>query len=188
MKSDGVSTAFAIIMDEIAAVEAQLNSEGMNAFQNSEYANAKRLSESGKALGAFREKLEALRNEWGSGIDVATRERVKVEPTYTINRRSMSPKTVLRVTLPSGRVIQRPTAAQAMVDTIEVLGLSRVAALGYKLSGVDLVSKSKHPRYGQTPLGKYYIFTHSSTDSKKHLLLEIAERLGQVLKIEVVKP
>jgi hypothetical protein len=64
MKSDGVSTAFSIIMDEISAVEEQLNLEGINAFKNSKYSDAQKLSESGKALGVFREKLEILRNEW----------------------------------------------------------------------------------------------------------------------------
>ncbi len=51
MKSDGVSTAFSIIMDEISAVEEQLNLEGINAFKNSKYSDAQKLSESGKALG-----------------------------------------------------------------------------------------------------------------------------------------
>ncbi len=111
MKSDGVSTAFAIIMDEIGAVEEQLIQEGINAFKNIKYTDAKKLSESGKALGAFREKLEALRDEWNSGIDVSTRKRVKVEPGYSIKPHSRSAKTILRITMPSGRVIQRPTSA-----------------------------------------------------------------------------
>jgi len=87
MKSDGVSIAFAIIMDEISAVEEQLNQEDINAFKNSKYADAQKLSGSGKALGAFREKLEVLRNEWNSGIDVSTRKRVKVEPGYSITHK-----------------------------------------------------------------------------------------------------
>lgn len=48
MKSDGVSTAFAIIMEEIASVEEQLNQEGINAFKDGKYEEAKNLANSGK--------------------------------------------------------------------------------------------------------------------------------------------
>ncbi|SHH97306.1 hypothetical protein [Desulfofustis glycolicus] len=186
MKSDGVSTAFAIIMEEIGSVEEQLNQEGVNAFTKSKYDDAQRLSEAGKALGKFREKLEALRNEWSSGIDASTRQRVKVEPGYTIKPHSKSTKTILRITLPSGRVIQRPTAAQAMADTIEVFGIEKVRALRHQVSGVDLVSDSKHEKYGQTQVGNYYICTHSNTESKKQLLSKIAKELGQNIVVEVI--
>ena len=186
MKSDGVSTAFAIIMEEIASVEEQLNQEGINAFKNSKYEEAKKLSESGKALGAFRTKLEALRDEWSSGIDVSTRERVKVEPGYNIRPHTKSAKTIIRVTMSNGRIIQRPTAAQTMADVIEALGLEKVRGLGHKVSGVDLVSTSKHKKYGQVQRGKYFICTHSNTESKKKLLLQIAKSLGQSIKVEIV--
>jgi hypothetical protein len=56
MKSDGVSTAFSIIMEEIGAVAEQLNQEGINAFKNSKYSDAQKLSESGKELGIFKKK------------------------------------------------------------------------------------------------------------------------------------
>lgn len=178
MKSDGVSTAFSIIMDEIGAVEEQLNQEGINAFKNSKYSDAQKLSESGKALGAFRGKLEDLRKEWDFGIDISTRNRVKIEPNYSIASHTKSAKTILRITMPNGRVIQRPTAAQAMVDAIETLGMEKVQSLGHKVSGVDLVSKDKHEKYGQTLSGKYFICTHSNTESKKKLLLKIGDALG----------
>ncbi len=186
MKSDGVSTAFSIIMDEISAVEEQLNLEGINAFKNSKYSDAQKLSESGKALGVFREKLEILRNEWNSGIDISTRKRVKVDPGYSISPHSKSAKTILRVTMPNGRVIQRPTAAQAMADVIYELGIEKVSALGYKVCGVDLVSRSKHEKYGQTAVENYYICTHSNTENKKNLLLQIAKTIGIELQIEII--
>eukprot|EP01155_Anaeramoeba_flamelloides_P019964 Anaeramoba_flamelloidesa576996_10.p1 GENE.a576996_10~~a576996_10.p1 ORF type:complete len:187 (+),score=22.30 a576996_10:140-700(+) len=186
MKSDGVSTAFGIIMEEIGAVEEQLNQEGMKAFKNSEYTDAQRLSEAGKALGAFREKQEALRNEWSSGIDVSTRQRVKVKPGYTIAPHSKSAKTVLRITLNNGHVIQRPTAAQAMADVLEVFGLEKVKALGLTVSGVDLVSTQKHERYGQTKVGQYFVCTHSNNASKKQLLEKVAQSLGQRIVVEIV--
>lgn len=40
------------------------------------------------------------------------------------------------------------TAAQTMTETIEYFGLENVRALRLNVSGVDLVSTSKHPKYG----------------------------------------
>ncbi|EFK10315.1 conserved hypothetical protein [delta proteobacterium NaphS2] len=187
MKSDGVSTAFSIIMEEIGAVAEQLNQEGVNAFKNSKYSDAQKLSESGKELGIFKKKLEALQKEWNAGIDISTRKRVKIEPSYSIPTHSKSAKTNLRITMPSGRVIQRPTAAKALVDAIESLGIEKVNSLGHKVNGVDLISKHKHEKYGQNMCGEYFICTHSSTESKKKLLLKIGEALGEDLEVEIIE-
>ena len=65
MKRDGVSVAFEMILEEIQAVEAQLNLEGASAFKESRYKDADRLSATGKQLSEFRGKLEALRKECG---------------------------------------------------------------------------------------------------------------------------
>lgn len=201
MKSDGVSTAFSIIMDEISAVEEQLNQEGMNAFKRSQYSDAQKISESGKILGIFRKKIEVLRDEWSSGIDISTRERVKVEHNmnpqttrkrvnvksgYHLKSHSKSKKTNLRITLQDGRVIEQPTAAGAMVEAIEEFGIEKVKNLGHKICGVDLVSKSRHEIYGQNATGDYFICTHSATKSKKKLLLEIAKSLGRKITVEII--
>jgi len=186
MIRDGVGVAFEMILEEIQAVEAQLNQEGASAFQQSRYKDADRLSAIGKKLGEFRGKLEALRKEWNAGIDVQTRKRVKLEPSYHIAAHTKGPKTNLRITLGNGRVIQRPTAAKAMADAIEALGVENVKALNLKVNGVPLVGTQRHPRYGQTPLGRYLICTHSSTKHKKQDLETIAQRLGQKVQVDII--
>ena len=201
MKSDGVSTAFSIIMDEISAVEEQLNQEGMSAFDKSKYSDAQKLSEAGKSLGIFRKKIELLRDEWNSGIDISTRERVKVDHSmkpqtkrkrdkvksgYNLKPHTKSKKTTLRITMQDGRVIQRPKAAESMVEAIERLGIEKVRNLGHKVCRVDLVSKSRHEKYNQTTTGDYFICTHSATKNKRKLLLDIAKSLGQDITVEIV--
>jgi|GEM_PF-2171055 len=64
MNQDGVSNAFDNILQEIEAVENKLTLEGGDAFKNKRYDDATRLSESGKRLQSFREKLELL----GEGV------------------------------------------------------------------------------------------------------------------------
>jgi len=150
MKQDGVSVALELVREEIAAVEAQLKHEGIAAFQSSRYADAERLSETGKQLELFAQKLSSLKEEWTSGIDITTRSRVKVDPSYHPQPHKKGPRKNLRITLPDGRVIQRPTAAAAMADAIEAFGAERVRGLGLKVSGVPLVCTERHEKYGQT--------------------------------------
>ena len=80
--TDGVNLALELVLEEISAVEAQLNQEGILAFQNSRHQDAERLAKSGKQLQDFSKKLRALKDEWSSGIDIKTRKRVKVDSSH----------------------------------------------------------------------------------------------------------
>jgi hypothetical protein len=186
MKKDGVSTAFDMILDEIAAVQDQLGIEGSSAFKESRYQDAERLSDAGKKLLGFRQKLESLRDEWKKGIDVATRERVKIESAYTISPHSKGAKTVLRVILPSGQVVQRPAAADTFADCIQHLGLDVIKEINLSVNNVPLLSRTRHKKYTQSKRGPYYICTHSNTKSKKALLLDIGNRLGERLQVQII--
>ncbi len=186
MKSDGVSAAFSLILEEIEAVESQLNQEGSAAFSKSQYDDAEAISSAGKKLKEFRSKLEKLQSEWSSGIDIKTRERVKIEPGYSIRPHSKSARTCIKVTLANGAVIQGKTAAQTMAETIKYFGLENVRALRLTVSGVDLVSTSKHPKYGQVQVGKFFVCTHSNTKSKKKLLEDLSIKLNRPLKVEII--
>ncbi len=188
--TDGVNSALELVLEEISAVEAQLNHEGMLAFQKSRHQDAERLARSGKQLQDFSKKLRALKDEWSSGIDIKTRKRVKVDSSHQFKAHSKGPKTNLRITLAKGRVIQRPTAAAAMVDAIDMLGVEQVIALGLRASDVPLIgtkkSKKKYCRNGQKKLGKWLVSTHSNTISKKKQLEQIGEKLGQKIQVEII--
>jgi hypothetical protein len=166
MKKDEVSAAFEIILEEMAVVENQLVIEGRTALNDHRYKDVKRLAEAGENLKAFRQKLESLRDEWKTGIDFETRERIKVEPAYTIAPHKKAPKTILKVILPNGQVIQNPVAADTFADTIVALGLEAVGNLNIPVNGVPLVSRTRHEKYNQKQRGAYYIVTHSNTEKK----------------------
>jgi hypothetical protein len=188
--TDGVNLALELVLEEISAVEAQLIQEGMLAFQNSRHQDAERLAKSGKQLQDFSRKLGALKGEWSSGIDIKTRKRVKVDSSHQLMGHTKGDKTNLRITLANGRVIQRPTAVAAMVDAIEMLGVEQVIALGLRASDVPLIgtkkSEKKYCRKGQKKLGKWLVCTHSNTISKKKLLEQIGEKLGQEIQVEII--
>lgn len=189
MEKDGVDEAFELIIAEIDSVASELNHDGEAAFRESRYADAQRLSEAGKDLGEFRQKLDALRSEWNADIDVHTRRRVMVESGHrvkniSIKTHSKGPKTSLRVTLPDGRTLQRPNASQTMAETVDALGLERVKALNLRVSGIPLVGTEKHPEYGQVPVQGYFVCTHANNDTKKQILENVARKLRVVLRVE----
>jgi len=184
--SDGVNLALELVLEEISAVEAQLNHEGMLAFQSSRHQDAERLAQSGKKLQDFSKKLNALKDEWLSGIDIKTRKRVKVDSSRQLKGHTKGPKTNLRITLSNGRVIQRPTAVAAMVDAIERFGVENVKALDLHVCGVPLVGTEKSEKYSQASLGKFLVCTHTSTIDKKKMLDKIGKKLGQDIQVEII--
>lgn len=187
MKSDGVSVAFSLILDEIQVVEAQLNREGATAFSKSQYNDAATISSSGKKLEEFRSKLKNLHSEWSSGIDIKTRERVKIEPGYSIKPHLKGAPTAIKVVLENGCVIQSNTAAQTMADTIEYFGVEHVRDLQIMINGIELVSMFKHSKYGQTRVGKFYVCTHSNNNNKKKMLEQLAKKLNRPLTVKILR-
>jgi negative regulator of replication initiation len=73
-----------------------------------------------------------------------------------------------------------------MADTIEYFGVEDVRALQFTVNGIELVSTSKHPKYDQAQVGKFFVCTHSNTESKKKMLERLAIRLNRPLTVEVV--
>lgn len=187
MKGDSVTTALDLVREEIAAVVAQLNHEGMVAFQHSRYEEARRLGAQGQQLHRFTDKLRALQEEWVATVEEKTRERVLVNPDYSPPpAHTKGPWKNLRITLPDGRVVQRPTAAAAFVDVLRRLGMEQVRSLQLKVSGVPLVATSQHPKYAQRPCGPWWICTHSNTLAKKELLEKVGKALHKPLTVDVI--
>lgn len=186
MKGDSVKTALNLVSEEIAAVVAQLNHEGSEAFKRSRYQEAERLSTQGKLLNKFSDHLLSLRKEWVSSVEIKTRERVKVSADIYAQPQTKGPKKNLRITLPSGHVVQRPTAAAAFVETIDRLGVDDVRGLSLTVCGLPLVGTYNHPTYGQSPLGRWLICTHSNTMAKKELLERIGKGLNKTIKVDLV--
>ena len=149
MSNDSVSTAFQLILEEIGSVVSEVNSQGASFLRNSDYAKAQSAIESGKKLAAFKEKLEALKQEWISGLDEPTRKQVQFKPiesSRSIASNPKSPKTVLVAKFPDGSVLQEANAADTFTKALKKLGLQDVIALGLKVNNHPLVSKQASER------------------------------------------
>jgi hypothetical protein len=96
-------------------------------------------------------------------------------------------KSLLKVSLPDGRIIQEAKPTDTFVSSICELGLEEVNASGYmanKKSGVPLVGKDKET-YTSLVDG-WYIYTHWDVNKMAAILNTLAGQLEFDLKAEVV--
>ena len=186
MQQDGVSAAFEVILEELETVAEEVNEQGTRSWERKNFDQATSLLRTAKELAAFRGKLEALKDEWIKGHDVATRSRVRINNVQSIAPHHKSPKTGLRVTFPNGRVIHHEVAADTFVSAIQEFGLDRVRATGQELNGYPLISDKSHADYSQHRVGTWWVMTHCNTKTKKKLLLRIADALKIPVQVQIL--
>lgn len=189
MNTDGVATAFELIIEEIEAVAQDIADQGSDAFKNKDYEKAQILGESGKNLKVFLERVSALQADWQAEIDIDTRKRfrtkTKANKSKKVSKHTKAPRTGLRVTLPNGELIEEHFAADTFALTIESLGVDKVRGLGLIESGIPLIASVKHDKYNQRKIGGWYIFTNTPTERKKNLLESIAKELGTRIHVAI---
>jgi len=199
MNKDGVATAFELIVGEIESVAAELAEQGAKALREKDYSGAQQVIESGKSLEEFRAKVDALLDEWQSGIDIMTRQRfitARHQELFAVNPKRPKPqalrqhhsknsKTGLRVTFPDGETIAEYIAADTFALVLRKLGLARVEALGCAELNMPLVGDARSSDYGQRRVDGRYVLTHFSNQKKKEILERVAKRLGTTIKVQV---
>lgn len=118
----------------------------------------------------------------------ANNPRPQVDPDKPkIQRTTKNPISVLRVTLPDGRVWVDKIAENTFIRTLEYFGLSRVQQLGLEVGGQPLVSRTIEARRQKITPDGYYISVNTSTQQKRSLLEKVARALGVKLKIVVLE-
>ena len=187
MNKDGVSIAFELITDELERVADDIANQGSLAFKERRYEDAQHLSETGRNLHAFIEKMSNLLEEWQAGIDVNVRRRTRVGKMRDIRPHTKSKKTRLRVRFNNGEVIEENYAADTFALAIKKMGFGKVEALGLTQEGLPLVGTKRSSEYNQRQIDGKYICVHSSTNRKKEILETIASRLGVGLKTEIIQ-
>lgn len=132
-------------------------------------------------------------------IDNILTDAIEIKPDPIVTHRSngpqkakkedIAPKTLLRVTMPDGTVIENDKAKDTFVEVICRIGIERVRPLGLKFCKVPIISNTRDAKYGkaQVPVdGGWLILTHSSTNNKKKQLDKIAKALKIKMKVEIV--
>lgn len=104
--------------------------------------------------------------------------------------RYKNPSKGLRVTFPDGVVIYHPKAIDTFIETLQRIGLERVASLGLECGGYNIVSRTQRPPTPnctwQHRVGDRYIYSNISNQVKVSFLQQISDSLRLSLKIELL--
>lgn len=98
-------------------------------------------------------------------------------------------KSILRVTLEDGSVLQNQIAAETFVEFVEHVGILKVKRLGIMMYSRPMIDATPHPRY-KTQSKKLsngeYLLVLSTTERKAQLINSIAKYYGLSIKAELV--
>ena len=95
----------------------------------------------------------------------------------------------LRVTLPTGRVIQEKKAIDTLKEFVLFAGVNNVRALNLVYSNVPFISATLDKKYSRAQKkldSGLYLFGNSSTGKKKEQIEKIARKLNIAVKVEIV--
>lgn len=123
MRSDGVSTAFQIILEELDEVGDEIKEELKSTLEDKGFRATKELVEVGETLDDFSDKVAALKEEWATTFDDKTRNRTLLE---LIQPRCSEPSSYANSDNESGTLIGmviKNAEANARVDGVRNLTL-----------------------------------------------------------------
>lgn len=184
-----VTTAFELMKLELETAVEDLNTQGSELFRESRYEEAKALTDRGKQLRAFCDRVDALASEWIASYsedDHQEDTEQEFQAARTILSASKASRTRLLVTFSDGTTLAEKTAAQTFAKVVERIGCERVANVGVLVNGENIASKEKSKKYSDIEVPPYFIKTHSSTDQKKRNLEQISKALGVNLNVQII--
>ncbi|MBW3096497.1 hypothetical protein [Pseudohoeflea coraliihabitans] len=187
---DSVTIAFELMRLELGAEVDNLNAYGASLFHESQYEEATKLGERGKALRGFLEKVQLLEAEWVNSFagtaEVDYQDPAVEAATRQILSNSKSPKTALLVRYPCGEVVAEKKGADTLIEVIKRAGAERVAKLGILVNSENIVSRTPSKKYNEARVPPHFIKTHSSTAQKKRNIEQISDALGLGLTVEII--
>jgi len=105
-----------------------------------------------------------------------------------VEYRSRAKKKLLRITLPSGKIICYNNAAATMIAVLSEIGADKFSSINMELCHRPLLSKTIYPEYEEwmKPVcDGWYLNTQSNSENKFLQLRSINEQLSLRLKIEL---
>lgn len=172
-------------MEELDKSNQEITKQITQASMNADYEEVQVLVDHGKSLKAFQTRVNALRQEW---IDGDIRTDFLNRPQPNIYKPPNAGQTRLRVTFPTGERIERDSARNTFVETIQKIGIDKVRELRLRGNGVPLIDSVPRAdnKSVQQKIQGWYICLYSGTRKKKEQLDEIAQHLGIRLKVEII--
>lgn len=186
---ESVTTAFDLMKLELEAAVEDLNTRGATYFRNSNYKEAKNLTDRGLELRAFCGRVEELAEEWSKFFaeePSSEPSEIEQQTARKILASSKASSTRLLVSFPDGSKIAEKTAAQTLANAIERIGFERIENLGILVNRENIVSRSQSNRYNDVQIGSYFVKTHCSTEQKRKNLEQISKLLNLNLEVTII--
>ena len=185
LNKDSVAAAFKLVMEELDKANQGIAKQIAEASMNADFEKVQVLVDRGKSLKAFQTRVNTLRQEWIDGIDILAGFPNTQQPKF-IQKPAVASPTKLRVTFPNGERIERDSATDTFVETIQKIGIDKVRELGIRVYGKLLIDSHHRENTQQKRVNGWYICTHSSTAGKKTFLDKIAQTLRTHIKVEII--
>jgi hypothetical protein len=181
---DNIKESLEAVRNEIEIYARNLINKGKNAFDESRFEDASKLSDQGKKLQDFSKKVDSLAIDWNRNFNNVIEQHFPRKITSS----PKSPQTGLSVTFPDGNYICEKKAAFTFIFTLDKIGFNKIEDLNVTVRTLPLVSKQKinHPTYQEHFYNGYWVVTHSSTAEKKEILENISKSLGLDINIKII--
>ena len=132
------------------------------------------------------EQVEAVAREVGRLTDPEARTGPGNGRSSSNGTRGKASGTRLEVRL-GGETYSSRCAADTLADVVAAIGPERIEALGLRLGGRQLVSRTRPANSrGHRKRGNWYIYIHSDTAAKRAVLEKIGRAFGLPVTVRIV--
>lgn len=190
--SNEIFSTFEILLSKLEIEINRLNDEGAKLFSLSQYDEAVKSADDGKALQGFKRKVEDLNSEWTElrsnasegprSTDQSSSQTMKDRDVPSVKSKR-APKKRLLVVFKDGGVVDEETAASTFAKTISLIGMEKVKNLDLSVNHEPLISEIASEKYNTAFLDGHHVMTHSSTKHKYEILEKISTMLGIELRV-----
>ena len=106
-----------------------------------------------------------------------------------VNSKTKTKTVNLRVQYPDGRIIQHPKASDTYAIIIETHNPEEINSLNIRHAGINIVQRELDDKYGSAQReisDGWYVFTNTSTPTKRNDLKIISDKLGLNLQVDLI--
>jgi len=175
-----IVTKFNELFDAVHHETDNLKISAAEAVLNGDFSQVTAIEETYRKL----QKLEADVKLASNSFESKNKSIKPISSASTL-KRTRKPNGRLKVII-SNDIIEEQTIANTFVNTLKVLGFSRIEKLNIIVSGAPLLSKSPSNDYHtQQRVDGWYITTHVNMKNSQRILKDISKELNIPIKIEI---
>ncbi len=188
MRKDGVNDALDLVLEEMEQIIAEHKSEITQITEAGQFDKVRDKATIGAQLEKFRIEISGFRDRWMTEPWGTIVTQTPPRPPRDIRSVKRGPDKLVVTFLDTGERLEHANATITFVETIRLMGVERVKALGLTSRGGPLISEQRRtdiPHVHEVN-GHYVATTQDANAVKKKRLEDIAHKLSIKIKAESV--